>query len=183
MKIVIINGNPSQRDSSFDARLKVLRELMASRRHTVEEFTLRELKIGQCIGCFDCWLKTPGVCPLKDDHAPILSSFVVADLVLMASPLIMGFTSALLKRTCDRLVPTLLPFIDGKSGECRHYLRYGRAPALGLLYAPEGDTDDEDVTIVATLWRRMARNTGSRFALIRSIEDPAEEIFHEIDHH
>ena len=35
-----------------------------------------EMKIGNCIGCNYCWLKTPGICTVKDDHEIILRKMV-----------------------------------------------------------------------------------------------------------
>ena len=30
------------------------------------------MNISHCIGCNYCWLKTPGICAIKDDYTPIL---------------------------------------------------------------------------------------------------------------
>ncbi|MBJ6725499.1 flavodoxin family protein [Geomesophilobacter sediminis] len=180
MNVMIVNGNPDP-DSGFDARLSRLAESARARGDRVQEFTLRELSIAQCVGCFGCWVKTPGICVFRDDQENILRGYVAADLVVMASPLIMGFTSALLKRCTDRIIPVLLPFIDTSTGECRHFLRYGKAPLLAVVYAPEPDTDPEDVEIAANLWQRLARNAGSRIACFRSLEQPLEEVWNELD--
>ena len=32
----------------------------------VERLELRNMKVNYCIGCFGCWLKTPGKCITKD---------------------------------------------------------------------------------------------------------------------
>ena len=32
----------------------------------VETFPLREMKLAHCLGCFGCWVKTPGMC-VEDD--------------------------------------------------------------------------------------------------------------------
>lgn len=181
MKIVMLNGNPHPEEKGFDDRLALLAGRLGASGHLVSDFTLRELKIRQCVGCFGCWVKSPGLCMFKDDQEAILRAYLTADLVLMASPLIMGFTSALLKRFCDRIIPVALPYIDGSSGECRHYPRYEHTPLLGVLYAPEADTDDEELEIVADLWHRLARNGNSHIAFFRSLDDPAEEVCYEIN--
>ena len=181
MDIVVLNGNAAETNAGFDDYLAVLADRMRLRGNTVTIFPLREMDIRSCIGCFSCWVKTPGVCIFADDHPAILRAYVAGDLVLFAAPLVMGFTSALLKKATDRIIPILLPYIDGASGECRHFLRYARSPEMAVLYQPEEDTDFADLEIMQNMWRRLARNAQSRIAFSRSINDPVEEVCREID--
>ena len=37
------------------------------------------MKIAHCMGCNQCWLKTPGVCAIKDDYAGIIKKLVGAE--------------------------------------------------------------------------------------------------------
>ena len=180
MKIVILNGNPDASNNRFDSYLDDIGAWLSGAGHGVTAFALRDMEIRQCIGCFGCWLKTPGSCVLKDEHEGILRAYVDGDVVVFASPLTMGFTSALLKKTTDRIVPILLPYIDGSSGECRHFTRYEKQPLIAVLYEPEDDTDNEDLDIIATMWRRLARNAKSQLALFSSCAVPVEEVCHEI---
>lgn len=178
MNILVVNGNPAGGTVEFDSALGLLGGRLIHAGHQVTVLTLRELQISQCVGCFSCWLKTPGSCIFRDDQDEILRQYLGAGLVVFASPLIMGFTSALLKRCCDRIVPVLLPYIDVSSGECRHWLRYGRAPRFAVLYVPEADTDAQDVEIVASLWRRLARNAGSEVEVFAPLHENLEEVCH-----
>jgi multimeric flavodoxin WrbA len=181
MNIVILNGNPDETDSSFDGYLDAMVARLAEGGHVVTTFLLRSMEIRQCAGCFDCWIRSPGICPLDDDCKGVLLAFIASDLVIFASPLLMGFTSALLKTTTDRMLPLLLPYIDGASGECRHFLRYQSMPQMAILYAPECDTDTEDLDIVATMWQRLARNYRARLAFVGATTEPVEEVCSEID--
>jgi multimeric flavodoxin WrbA len=180
MNIVILNGNQDAAHSAFDSYLDQIVMRLSGAGHGVTAFTLRDMEIRQCAGCFACWLKTPGLCVHRDDHESILRAYVGSDLVLFASPLVMGFTSALLKRATDRILPILLPYIDGSSGECRHFMRYEKHPLMALLYDPEDDTDDKDRTIVASMWSRLARNARSRLIFSTQCTVPVEEVCHEI---
>ena len=122
MTICILNGNPSAAaGNGFDAGLRRLAAALEARGQRVEELVLRDLEIRSCRGCFDCWLKTPGQCVLADDGARVCRAVLRSDLLLLASPLIMGFVSAQLKLCLDRVIP--------------------RAEALGvqLLIEPEPD--------------------------------------------
>lgn len=177
MKILVLNGEPVAGPAGMDGALRKAMERGREGGHEVRELTLREMKVAHCIGCFRCWIKTPGVCIFTDDQVEIIKKYVAADLVIMASPLIMGFTSSLLKKSCDRIIPILLPYIDGSSGECRHFLRYAPPPRLGVWYAEEEDTDQRDLEITSSLWRRLARNAGTSLVFFTSVHDPAMEVW------
>jgi multimeric flavodoxin WrbA len=177
MKILLVNGNPRGGEPAFDDALEQLGEELRISGHQVVLLPLRELEIAQCVGCFACWLKTPGLCIFKDDQAQVLRHYLATELAVFASPLIMGSTSALLKKSCDRIIPLLLPYIDVSSGECRHFLRYGPAPRLGVLYTPELETDAEDLTLAAGMWHRLARNAGSGIEFFAPLDAAAREVF------
>ena len=38
-------------------------------------FHTAKMKIAPCIGCNACWLRTPGVCAVKDDYEQILKAY------------------------------------------------------------------------------------------------------------
>ena len=177
--VFIVDGDPRQENRGFRESLEELREGLVSRGHTVEHMQLRGRKIADCTGCFSCWVRTPGSCIFKDDHVAFLRSLLQTDLVLFASPLILGFPSGLLKTTIDRFIPQALPYIElDEHGECRHPLRYKKTPPMGLLYEPEEDTDEEDVRIITFAFERFARNAHSRFLFARSLEHNFAEVYH-----
>jgi multimeric flavodoxin WrbA len=37
----------------------------------VEIIDTSDMKIAHCMGCNQCWLKTPGICAIKDDYEEI----------------------------------------------------------------------------------------------------------------
>ncbi|MBF0502287.1 MAG: flavodoxin family protein [Candidatus Riflebacteria bacterium] len=180
MKISIFNGNPDCNNQDFDNCLSSLAVILEKEKHELSLLQLREMEYHHCIGCLDCWVKTPGICVFKDDHVKVLRSFLSSDLVIFASPLIVGFSSALLKKAQDRLLPVILPYIDVSTGECRHYLRYGKAPVFGIIYQPEEDTDSEDLSIFTELWTRFSRNAHSKVAFVRPIQHSVQELSREI---
>ena len=177
--VFIVDGDPRHSCRGFGEHLEKLREGLVSRGHRVEHMQLRGKKIADCRGCFSCWLQTPGSCIFKDDHVDFLKILLQSDLVLFASPLILGFPSGLLKTTIDRFIPQALPYIElDEHGECRHPLRYEKTPLMGLLYEPEDDTDQEDIRIITFAFERFARNAHTRFLFARSLEDTFEEVYH-----
>ncbi len=181
MKISLWNGNPDAGNAVFETHLVQFSKSLQNAGHFVNTLVLRGMKINHCIGCFQCWVKTPGICVFPDDHKMAIIDMLSCDFLIFASPLSMGFPTSLLKKTLDRSLPVLLPYIDVSTGECRHYHRYDESPMFGLLYQPENDTDAEDVQICTRLFSRFARNARTTLAFVRAIEDPLEEVCREVN--
>ncbi len=181
MNICILNGNPSANGNGFDAYIKDLVASLAARDHRTAEIVLRDLEIRSCTGCFGCWLKTPGECVLRDDGAQVCREVMRSDLVLFASPLIMGFLSAQLKICLDRLIPLVHPYITLVDGECHHQARYEHYPLTGLLLQRGGIDTREDLEITAAILARTALNLKSRLTLVKTTGDPVEEVVYEIE--
>lgn len=139
------------------------------------------MTINHCTGCFGCWTKKPGECLIKDDHSILCKNYINSELVLFASPLIMGFTSALLKRASDRLIPLLNYKIELVGNECHHVARYDRYPDIGVIVQKEFDSDIEDLEITNNLYQRMALNFKSKCCFTLSTENSPEEIYNEIN--
>src|SRR5512141_3521429 len=95
MKITILNGNPSP--SQFDGYLARVESILASGVHQVTRLDLRDWPLRYCIGCWGCWVKTPGQCVSRDASLEMDRAVINADFVLWAAPMRMGFPSALLK--------------------------------------------------------------------------------------
>ena len=106
------------------------------------------MKINYCTGCWHCWVKTPGQCSSKDQSLDVCRTVINSDFTLWASPIIMGFPSALLKKVTDKLIPLVHPYIVLDQGEAHHLARYDHYPQFGLLLEKNGDTDDEDIEII-----------------------------------
>jgi hypothetical protein len=148
--------------------------------HTVTKLDLRALDLKGCTGCWNCWVKTPGECGKRDNSETICRAALGADLLLLASPMTMGFTSALLKRAADQMVPLLHPYFVVEGGEIHHRARYAHYPVFALLLGASPDSDAEDVEITRTMWGRMARNMKSRLAWSAVAEGNAEEVADEL---
>jgi len=180
MNVTIINGDPDQQGSEFSSLVSSLTNMLSTNHH-VWNFDLREMNIRQCTGCWACWWKTPGICAIKDDvplvYKPVLSS----DLVIFASPLRVGFTSALLKTLQDRLIPLLHPYMEIRKGEIHHRKRYPKYPLLSLLIQGESETTAEDIEIVRDVYNRFAINFHSEVKKIWTTDHTKmEDIRHDI---
>jgi hypothetical protein len=173
-RILIINGNPKAEKREFDAYCQGVAQTLVSLNNEVQSITLRDKEIADCIGCYACWLKTPGICALKDDQAEILNGLVWADFVIMASPLIMGFVSSLLKKTNDRMIPLAHPFLRLENNRMAHYPRYDKRFKVGLLIDDDPDGDSKDREIIEKVYHWAA--------FIKTMQKPAEEVAYEINY-
>jgi len=180
MKICMLNGNLSSRNG-LDRYLKELGAALEAKKHSVVQVALKDLTIKYCTGCFGCWLQTPGEYVVKDDSAIVCRELVRSDLALFASPVIMGFPSALLKKTNDKLIPLIHPYLVIDHGEVHHRPRYDHYPQLGLILQRQKDTDDEDMDIITRIYERTALNLKSSLAFVLSTKKPVEEVVNEIN--
>ncbi len=183
MKVLILNGNPSGSNGQMDPYIDHLVEKMKSAGHDVTAIALRDLKIGPCIGCFQCWIKTPGICSINDDARDITRQFIASEHVILASPLLMGFPSYLLKNAMDRNICIVHPHLEEVDGEVHHKKRYDRYPVISYLLEKEACTDEEDIAILKDIFRRQAVNMWSSVGFIHFTQSPVEEIIHAITVH
>ena len=102
MKILAINGSPRGKKSNTD---RILQPFLAGAREAgaeTETVYLKEHKINYCLGCFNCWTVTPGVCVQKDDMAALLEKIRGVDMLIYASPLYIFNVTAQMKTFLDR---------------------------------------------------------------------------------
>jgi hypothetical protein len=182
MQISVLNGNPHVDNKVFDGYLQRLSDHLESHGHKVTLFTLREMDLKYCIGCFGCWVKTPGECIVKDDSSIIRKECINSDLMLFASPIIMGFTSALLKKAHDKFIPLIHPYFELVNGEVHHLARYIKYPLAALLLEKGEDVDQEDIEIISDIYRRDVVNFKTTLAFISLTSQSIEEVADEIDH-
>ncbi len=181
MRITILNGNPDADNIQFDDYLKDLSDRLVAGGQESTVLQLRDMDVKYCTGCFDCWVKTPGECKVADDSHDICREYINSDLVLFASPVIMGFTSALLKKANDKLCPLILHSTEFDQGEIHHVARYDKYPATGLLLEKSDDTDNEDVRIITNIYKRNAINLKTSLRFTKFVSDPIQEVTNEID--
>jgi multimeric flavodoxin WrbA len=179
MRITILNGEPDAA-SQFNAYLETITNRLLASGHAVTKLDLRALDLKGCNGCFNCWVKTPGECSKRDDSATVCRPLIGADLLLLASPMTMGFTTSLLKRAADQMIPLVHPYFVVEGGEVHHRARYAHYPVFALLLDPGHDSDAEDVEITIRIWGKTARNMKSRLAWTAVAERNAEEVADEL---
>ena len=98
-------------------------------------------KISPCIGCNNCWLKTPGICSIKDDYEEILKAMLLHERIIFVGAISLGFIDYRLKNIVDRMLPMATMMIHIVDGQERHVLRYDKHFEFGLLYDGDGNRE------------------------------------------
>lgn len=177
MKILILNGDARPGETPLAAYLAKFEAGLRAEHAEVTRFDLSPLDIRFCTGCWSCWWATPGRCVFRDGMEAIYPAFLEADLVVWASPLVLGTVPALVKKTQDRLIPLIHPYIELVHGECHHRKRYERYPELGLILEPTAEDNQTDLDGVRRLFERFALNLKSRLTLFSTTdENPGEAV-------
>ena len=145
MKATILNGSNKDDKGLANIHSIIVNEL-SSNDWEVESFILHEMKIAYCLGCFECWVKTPGECRYNDDGREIAKQFIQSDLIVFLTPITFGGYSAELKKVLDRIICLILPFFMKINGEVHHKKRYDKYPRLlGLGVLPREDKQSEQI--------------------------------------
>lgn len=156
MKATILNGAHANGDP-VEKLEGPLHQVLAAQGYQIEGFKLRDIPIAYCQGCFECWVKTPGLCKIKDDEQAIAEAMIQSELTVFLTPLTFGGYSSQLKKAVDRLIGLISPFFKRIDGEIHHRARYEHYPALlGVGWLPKADA--EQAAIFTSLVERNAIN-------------------------
>jgi multimeric flavodoxin WrbA len=151
MKVLVLNGSRTEKEA-INTVSDYLVDFLRINGHEVDVMVLRNEKIANCLGCFGCWLKTPGECVIKDAGSDLPRKVIQSDLVCLLTPVTFGMYSSELKKALDRFpCPVLLPFFAKINGEIHHAPRYDKYPALvaiGVLPNPDEESENTFSTLV-----------------------------------
>jgi len=153
MKAVIFNGARND-DPTISAIETSLVKLLTKQSWEVEAIPLREKQIAGCLGCFGCWVKTPGMCIIDDYGRESTRKAIQSDLLVLLTPVTFGGYSSELKKALDRMIPTLLPYFKSYKGRIHHQLRYDKYPNLLVIGTDALNTEYEE-TFVALAERNV----------------------------
>ncbi len=163
MKALILNGERNN-ESLLSVAEAVVRKEVSSAGWQADGVLLREKKIAPCMGCFGCWIKTPGICAIDDFGRDLARMAVRCDVIIFLTPITFGSYSSELKKAVDRFACSmLLPFFMKINGEIHHKPRYKPLPDLiGIGMLPERDEESE--RIFAGIIKRNGLNLHCRVA-------------------
>jgi hypothetical protein len=159
MKVLALNGSPRLKSSSTYHMLQPLLAGMETAGAQTEVIHLRSLKLKPCLGCYSCWVRTPGVCVQKDGMAGALEKFNSADLVIFGTPLYVFTMTGIMKNFIDRLIPRLEswliphPQVPGVTG---HPDRFHK-PEKMFLVSPCGFPEFMHFASLVATFKQFAR--------------------------
>ena len=105
--------------------------------------------IRHCIGCFGCWVKTPGKCVLKDGYENMGRLLSRCDELVIISRCAYGSYSPFVRNVLDRCIPYILPYFTKINGETHHQRRYDSAFRMTVHFYGEDITEAERETAKA----------------------------------
>jgi len=120
MKVLAINGSPHRGKGNTALILEPFLDGLRDAGAEVELLHTRDLDINPCLGCFGCWIKTPGKCVQEDDMAGLLPRLREAEIWVLATPVYFDGASGPLKNLMDRMTAFLRLAAEVRDGRSRH---------------------------------------------------------------
>lgn len=99
--------------------------------------------IKPCIGCFGCWVKSPGECVIKDGYDQMGALIHHADEVLVISKYTYGGLSSFVKNVFDRSISWVSPYFEIYEGEMHHKKRYPEDKSMSFIFRGTGLTEED----------------------------------------
>lgn len=117
---------------------------------------LSKLNIKNCMGCFGCWVKTPGKCVIRDDAVNVYPLIAHSKNLIYVSRLFCGCYDEPMKRMLERAIPVQQAFIRLHHNETHHVQRNVlEKRAVIIAY---GDISEKERKIFEKLVARNAHN-------------------------
>ena len=161
MNILAFNSSPRDHETS-KTELVLQKFLEGAKRAgaATETLYLRNYKINHCLGCYDCWLKTPGRCVQKDDMSEVLfDRYLAADVVVLAGPVYHATMNARMKLFVERTLPMMDPLGEmAEAGGSPH--RFDKMPRVVTL-SVAGYWDQVMFQALSMTWRMCLGGTSS----------------------
>ncbi len=175
MHALLLNGSPRPGGATATL-LGALTEGLQQGGATTETVELRRLDLQACIGCYNCWVRTPGRCVFRDSMDALLPRMAEADLLVFGTPLYHFGMTGLMKTFFDRTLPLIEPWLEqGEDGLTTHPHRHPRSQApMAMLVSPCGFPERSHFDALVATFRLMAQREGWdwRGELLRPAAEP-----------
>ncbi len=165
MRVLALDGSPHAEKGCTSHILKNLLEGMQEAGAETELLELAKYKINHCLGCFICWIKTPGKCVHRDDMGGLLEKYAVADILVFGTPLYHFNMTGLLKDFIDRTLPIAEPWFvsnPDNPGLSAHPCRYQKTRSI-MLVSPAGFPEKGNFRPLVNWFKEYAQIEGSKY--------------------
>lgn len=99
--------------------------------------------IHPCLGCFGCWVKTPGRCVIHDGYEDTGIYMGRCEELIIISRCCYGSVSPFVKNVQDRALSYIHPDFVFRRGEMHHKRRYKNVISISAYFYGEKITDEE----------------------------------------
>ena len=139
----------------------------------VKYIDLSQLNISNCIGCFGCWVKTPGKCVIRDDAPKVYPLIAQSTHLIYVSRICFGGYDTIMKTVLERSIPIQKAFIRLHNGETHHVQRNVlQKNAVIIAY---GASSSQEQELFQRLVARNANNMQFAQWKVVFVEEPQVE--------
>lgn len=130
-------------------------------------------KIHPCIGCFGCWIKTPGECLIKDGYERVGSQLSQCSELIIISKCTYGGYSPFVKNVLDRAISYVHPDFVIRKGEMHHKRRYDNSIKMTVYFYGDTISDKEKITAKKLIEANAVNYDGcvEKVVFLKSIEE------------
>ncbi len=163
MKITVFNGSPWGKEGV--THLVVQHFLLGAHKFNVKfhHVELAQKNIHNCIGCGNCFYKTPGRCVFDDDMTGLIKRFLHSDYVIFATPVYMDNITGVMKNFIDRLMPVFEPHYHKENSHIKRGVRYKNIPRF-LIMSTASLPEKESFEVVSLFFRKFADSLNTQVA-------------------
>jgi multimeric flavodoxin WrbA len=157
MSYLILNG--MYKDDTFIPKVsELISEELKKKELKGETIILHEKDIKPCIGCFKCWIQTPGICIIDDYGREVAQKVIQSDYLIYLTPVHFGGYSAELKKALDRSICLISPFFRVYKDEIHHETRYDKYPNLLVIGVSEKANQEQEKIFTDLVERNVLNN-------------------------
>jgi len=102
--------------------------------------------IRPCVGCFGCWVKTPGRCVIKDGYEHMGELLGKTTELIIISKMTYGGFSPFVKNVLDRSISYIHPYFQIRNAEMHHQRRYDNVIKIRAFFYGDHITQEEKNT-------------------------------------
>jgi len=142
MKTLILCDSGSRQYQGLDLCRRT-QEAVQNAGSEVQAIALYGDEIRPCLGCFGCWVKTPGLCVMTEDCVnSVARQEIQSDALVILSKITYGGYSYDIKSFLDRSIPNISPLFEVVDNTMRHKMRYERFPdMISIGYGAPGPAE------------------------------------------
>ena len=125
----------------------------------IKYINISNLNIKKCLGCFQCWIKTPSKCIIKDDAIGVYTNIAKAKNIMYISKIIFGSYDTKFKTMLERSIPTQQAFIRLYKNETHHIQRnVNPKNAIIIVYSDKTKISEDEKIVFKNLVKRNSYN-------------------------